>query len=234
LAIALLISRIPYLRVYFSLVFTLLHEVIRVCLEGAGSAIKLQKDGTSQKAGYETSKFKQTLIVYAGYTGTSLASIGLFYLVSVHNYQLILYLFITLLGVSLVFWIRNFFGFIWALTFSSLLAIPIYFQYGIAVMHLAKFLAAVILIQSVLNALQLCRQSFVNRKNPQRTGLRARLNWIPSLVVGVILLCQTVYASYFIVINFTSINLGLPWYKLIFLKKYKICSFFHQVFTIQY
>lgn len=211
LAIALLISRIPYLRVYFSLIFTLLHEVIRVCLEGGSSAIKLQMDGTSQKVGLRTSKFKQTLIAYAGYTGTSLASIGLFYLVSVHNYQLVLYLFIALLVVSLVFWIRNFFGFIWAITFVALLALPIFFHAEIAVIHLAKFLAAVILIQSVLNAIQLCRQSWVNRKNSERTGIRARLNWIPSLVGGVILLCQTVYASYFIVINFTSINLGVPW-----------------------
>jgi hypothetical protein len=211
LAFALLISRIPFLRVYFSLIFTLILEVIRVCLEGGGSAIKLQKDGNSQKTGYETSKFKQALIVYAGYTATSLASIGLFYLVSVQNYQFILYLFITLLVVSLVFWIRNFFGFIWALSFTVFLALPIYFQSGIAVMHLAKFLAAVILIQSVLNAIQLCRQSWINRKSPERTGIRARLNWVPSLVVGVILLCQTAYASYFIVINFTSVNLGLPW-----------------------
>ncbi|MCM2535979.1 hypothetical protein NDK43_31425 [Neobacillus pocheonensis] len=49
-AAALVVSRIPFLRVYLSLCYTLLYEVICVlCLKGGlGQKIKLHKDGSGR------------------------------------------------------------------------------------------------------------------------------------------------------------------------------------------
>lgn len=205
-AAAFVVSRIPFLRVYLSLCYTLLYEVICVlCLKGGlGQKIKLHKDGSGQITNQVHSPFKTALIAYAGYTGTSLTAIGLFYLVSRGSYQFIIYLFIGLLVLSLLLWIRHLFGLFWALSWVSLLTVPIYFSYGLVIMHISIFLASIILTQSILHAFHLCRQSFMRRKNPARTAALVQGALIPAVIWGIVLLGQSLYAGYFIFKNFLS------------------------------
>jgi hypothetical protein len=91
----------------------------------------LQNDGSWQATNNTHSYFKKALIAYVGYTATSFIAIGLFYLVSRGQYPIIIYFFIALLVISLFLWIRSFFGFIWALSFVSILALPIYFRFEV-------------------------------------------------------------------------------------------------------
>ncbi|WP_299090995.1 M50 family metallopeptidase [uncultured Metabacillus sp.] len=108
---ALIVSHIPYIRVYFSLCNTLLREVIRALLaRGLSYRIKLNNDEANRITNSDHSLFKHTLITYAGYTGESLTAIGLFYLVSMQNYEYILFLFIGLIGMAILLWIRNVWG----------------------------------------------------------------------------------------------------------------------------
>lgn len=204
-AITLVGSRIPYLRVFLSLCHTLVHEVICVCLEGGiTNKIKLHKDGSGQTTNHVNTPFKKALIAYAGYTGTLISAIGLFYLVSRGNYHLIIYLFIGLLVGSLLLWVRNFFGFIWGLTFVILLSLPIYFRYELVIMHISIFLASVLITQSTLNALELCKQSFLSRRNPDRTTIFAKIKVAPAFIMGLVLFAQSLYAGYFIFKSFLS------------------------------
>lgn len=70
-AIAVVGSRLPYLRVYLAHCNTLVFEVISVCIEGGKTnKIKLHKDGSGQTTNNVNSPFKKALIAYAGYTGT--------------------------------------------------------------------------------------------------------------------------------------------------------------------
>lgn len=143
LFIALIVTQIPYLRVYFSLGNTLLYEVIRVMLEGGvKKKINLHNEGSGRIINIENSRFKHILITYLAYTGASLAAIGLFYLVSNQNYYFIIYLFIALMVVSVLLWIRQFWGIIWVLSFVVLLALPMYLGQTIAIMHISIFLSS--------------------------------------------------------------------------------------------
>jgi hypothetical protein len=74
------------------------------------------------------SPFKKALISYTGYTGTLVAAIGLFYLVSRASYHLVIYLFLGHTVLVLLLWIRNLFGVIWGLSLAVLLASPVYFR----------------------------------------------------------------------------------------------------------
>jgi uncharacterized membrane protein YjdF len=209
LGIALVGSRVPFLRVYFALCNTLVQEVVHafssLLLKGElFSKIKLHKDGTGETVNQIHAPFKKVLIAYAGYTGTSLAAIGLFYLVSRDNFDLIVYMFIGLIGLSLLLWIRNLYGFIWALSFGLLVALPIYFGNELVIMHVSIMLASVIFTQSIFQAYQLFRQSFMRRKNPHRTAALAQTALIPAVIWGVVLLGQSLYAGYFIFKNFLS------------------------------
>lgn len=205
LMLAFVITRIPYVRAYFSLCNILLYEVIRVILEGSlGNKIFLSPDGPS-RTNVGNSRLKNAFITYAGHTGVSLASIGLFYLVAKESYHLIFYLFIGLVMTAAFLWIRNILGLIWAITFSLSLTSFIYFGHSMAIMHISIFLSSLIFVQSVLNGIRLCKNHLMEGKNPLRAGLFAKVKLLPVFMLGVLLLGQSVYAGYFIVKNILSL-----------------------------
>ncbi|MGG3887706.1 hypothetical protein [Metabacillus fastidiosus] len=206
LAAAFVITRIPYVRTYLSICYTLLHEVTSVLVGGRTNKRRRLLKSYSSVETADSLTFKHDLISYISYTATILMAIGLFYLVSIDEYRLILYVLIGLMTVSMVLWIRHFLDFLWSLSFIVLLALPIYFGYEAAIMPTAIFLASYIMVQSVLNALYVCRQSFLNRK---RKGITAKIKWIPSMILALSLLGQSLFASYFVVCNFVY-HIGLP------------------------
>lgn len=207
LAAALVVTKIPYIQTYLSGCYTLLHEVSRVLLSGWGTRkkIRLFKNAPTLETA-DSQTFKQTLISYLSYTVTSLEAFGLFFLVSTNNYNLILYMLIGLITVSIVFWIRHVLELLWALSIIALLALPIYFGHDQAIMITAIFLTSYVLVQSVLAALYKCKESFALQK---RKGMVAKVKWIPSMVIGIIVLGQSLFTCYFIVSNFV-FHIGLP------------------------
>jgi len=202
LLMALIVTQVPYVRVYSSLCNTLIRDIIRVILEGRKTKKKnLPINHLIQKKNFH---FKNTLIMYAGYTGESLAAIGLFYLVSNQNFHLILYLLIVLIVVGVVLSIRNLWLFLWALSFIVLLSFPLYFKLTMAIMHMSIFLASLLLIQSIINGIRVCRQSLLKQKDPARSGIFSKLKLIPTILLGIILLGQSLYTGYFIAKNILS------------------------------
>jgi hypothetical protein len=203
LCIAFAGSRLPYIRVCLAHCHNLVCTVISVCLEGGrNNKILLHRDGTGQTTGRLISPFKKALISYAGYTGASVASIGLFYLVSRGHYHLVIYLFLGLSVLALLLWIRNLVGVLWGISLTALLALPIYFQYGAFLVHISIFLASVLFTQSIICAIQVCKQSFMSRNNPGRKAALVQTKFIPAVILGLILCGQTAYVGYFFVRNF--------------------------------
>ncbi len=203
--IALVLSRLPYARVYVSHCYTLLNKMISVFLDGRMSnKIKLFKDGTGGTTSPSQSIFKINLITYAANTGTLLVSIGLFYLVMKGQYRLVVYLFIGVLLLALLLWIRNLFGVIWVLSLACLLAIPIYFHFNIAFMHISIFLASVVFSQSVLNAVQVCRESIQDSISPPQKSILTRAKMLFGFLIGIILLGQSLCGGLYIFKNFLS------------------------------
>ncbi len=197
LFIALIVITIPFLRGYFSLSNTLFREGIKAILEGRMASNNVTR--VTEEVG--NTRLKHTLITYLGYTAESLAAIGLFYLVANQNYHLILYLLIGLLIVAVLLWVRRFWGILWALSFIALMALPIYLKYESVMMHLSIFLAAFFLIQSMLNGLQVLRQSLLKHRNPSEPGSFRSLKLIPAMMFGLILLGQSLLSGYFILSN---------------------------------
>jgi hypothetical protein len=213
LGIGLVGSRLPYIRVFLAHCHNLVSTVISVCLEGGrNNKILLQPDGTGQTTGSLTSPFKKALISYAGYTGASVAAIGFFYLVSKGHYHLVVYLYLGLSVLALLLWIRNAIGVIWGLTIVVLLALPVYFRYVTVLpvdinfervlVHLSIFLASILFTQSIICAIQVCKQSFMSKSNPGRKAALVQTKFVPAVVLGLALTGQTVYVGYFFVQNF--------------------------------
>jgi hypothetical protein len=207
LAAALAISRLPMFRVYFSLCNTLIEKIIHVLAvvvtrEGKSNKIKLYKNGSGETTSIVDSKIKKVMIVYIGYTGTLILAMGLFYLLSFNKFDWVIYFFIGLMVISILLWIRNFFGVLWALSFVALLAVPLYFRNEAAIMHISIFLSSLILIQAIINAFHVIGQSF---KTGGKTGALAKIARIPAIICGIALLGQSLFTAYFIfskVLNF--------------------------------
>lgn len=200
LAAALAISRLPMFRVYFSLCNTLIEKIIHVLAvvvtrEGKSNKIKLYKNGSGETTSIVNSKIQKVMIVYIGYTGTLLLAMGLFYLLSFNQFHFVIYFFIGLMVISILLWIRNLFGVLWALSFVVILALPLYFRNDLAIMHISIFLSSFILIQAIINAFQVIRQSF---RTGGKLGALAKISRIPAIICGIALLGQSLYAAYFI------------------------------------
>lgn len=200
LFIALIVAHIPLLRHYFSSCNKLCHEVIRLLIEGKNAKkIKIGQKSVNLNE-HSHSRMKHILITYGGHTCESLVAVGLFYLVSKQNYQLILFLYIGVLLVTGLFWIRNVIGIVWALSFVTFLTLPIYFKIDIVIMYIGIFLASILLIQSIINVFKIWRKSFM-KKNAEG-GIFSRVKLLPTLLGCFILLGQSLYTGYFIAIIF--------------------------------
>lgn len=219
LGVALVGSMVPFLRSYFAHFHNLVNLVISACLEGG--KIHLYRDGSGQTTGSAVLPFKRALISYAGYTGASVAAIGLLYLVLKGHYHLVVYLYLGLSVVALLLWIRNAYGVLWGISTVALLALPIFFRYetvlaipvninfGTLLVHIGILLASVLFIQSMIGAVQVCRQAFMSRSNPKRKAALVQTKFIPAVVLGIILFGQTVLAGYFFALNFISLPFSL-------------------------
>ncbi|MFD0828503.1 M50 family metallopeptidase [Neobacillus sp. M.A.Huq-85] len=215
--VAIVGSRLPIIRVYFAHLHNLVNLVISVCLEGGReNKIQLYQDGSAETTGNMTSSIKKALISYAGYTGTSVAAIGLFYLVSRGYFHLIIYLFFGLTVLALFLWIRNLFGVIWGFSLAFLLALPVSFRYygsllpidvnyEMIVLHLSILIASVLFIQSIICAIQVCKQVFMARSNPARKVALVQTKFVLAVVLGLTLVGQTVYAGFYFIQNFISL-----------------------------
>ncbi|NHC41926.1 hypothetical protein G6549_18395 [Bacillus sp. MM2020_1] len=123
--------------------------------------------------------------------------------------------------LALVLWIRNTFGVICVLSVIVLLALPVYFRYQtvlvlpvnvnfeLIIVHMSIFIASVLFVQSMIGAILVCKQSFMKRDNPKRKAALVQTKLIPTVVLGIILFGQTVFAGYFFAINFISLPFSL-------------------------
>ena len=217
LSIALVGSRLPYIRVYLAHCYNLITQVVCVCLEGGRkNKIQLHQDGSTETTGIMISPFKKALISYAGYTGASAASIGLFYLISRGSYHLVIYLFLAITVISLLLWIRNLFGMIWGISLTAILGLPaflsfyrmnlpVHINYDMVLINISILLASSLFIQSMICAIQVCKQCFMSRSNPARTAALLQTKFVPAVILGLALVGQTVYTGYFFVQKFISL-----------------------------
>jgi hypothetical protein len=182
LLIALATTQIPYLREYFSLINKSLNRSIQTIFRRRANR----------------SKLKNLVITYAAYTGESLAAIGFFYLIETLHYQLLLYLFIGLIIVGIFLCFRTLWDILWALSFIMFLALPLYFGQIILIMNFSIFLTCSLLIQTMKNGLQVCKESLSEQQNLPGSGLLARLKSIPAILFGIMLLGQSLYVGYYI------------------------------------
>ncbi|MED4455434.1 M50 family metallopeptidase [Metabacillus fastidiosus] len=207
IAIALIVSRIPILKIYTALCNTLIHEVFHVICAALLSGkifhkIILNNDASGLAATTVNSKFARIVIAYAGYTGSSFTAVALFYLINKGYFHMIISFFIVLSIISILLWVRNLYGFVWGISLILLLSFLIYKNYEVLIIHTSIFLSAVILLQSIFSAFAVCKLSFIRRKDAGDATSLAKATFIPAAVWGIVFFAQSLYAGYFVMKHF--------------------------------
>ena len=196
LVLALIISILPFLKVYFSVWNRALCKGIIASI--SGERLFLMEKKSKMEEIKKGGVFKGSIAQYIGYTGTLFATIGLFYLISREEYHMILYSLTGLLILVLLLWIRDFVGYIWILSMVVLLATTLYYNDEIIIKHVAILLPSIILVQSVIGSFQLLKTCFVKKEKRGRQSLIGAMKRFPSILLGVLLLVQSLVACFFI------------------------------------
>jgi hypothetical protein len=203
LAFALIISYLPFIKIYAALCNTLIHEMSHLIFSRRklSNKIALHHDGTGL-ATTHSNWLMGILVSYSGYTGSSLSAVGLFYLMHKGYYASIVYVFIALVTIAALLWIRNFFGFVWAISVVVLLTLAVYQNLELLMMHISMLLSSIILVQSITTAFMVFKLSLTQRKNAGDATDLARATWTPALLWGTLFFGQSLYAGYFIFKHF--------------------------------
>jgi hypothetical protein len=203
LAFALIVSYIPFIKIYAALCNTLIHEISHLIFSRRkfSNKIALHHDGTGL-ARTHSNWFMGILVSYSGYTGSSLTAVGLFYLMHKGYYAFVVYFFIGLVTIAALVWIRNLFGFVWAVSFVVLLTLAAFQNLEVLMIHISMLLSSIVLVQSITTALTVFKLSATHSEAAGDATDLARATWTPALLWGTLFMGQSLYAGYFIFLHF--------------------------------
>ena len=197
------LSRIVHLvGMCFAMVNTMVHEschaLMAILTGGKIKGISLFTNTSGVAETTSNSRIAMILVSYAGYTGSSLASIGLFYLLYIGQYEWIIYFFIVLSAINLL-WIRNIYGVVWLTSFSGIIIFFLYKNLVVLLIHTSIFLSCMVLVQSIVSAFEIMKLSVSSRKDAGDATNLAKFTFIPAVFWGILFLVQSIMATYFII-----------------------------------
>lgn len=175
------------------------HSLMAILTGGRIKEVSLSADTSGLAETTSNSRVARILVSYAGYTGSSLVAVGLFYLLYLGKYEWIIYFFILLSTINWLFWVRNLFGFLWLTAFIGMMALFIYKHFEVLLVHISILLSSMVLVQSIISAFVILKLSVTDRKNAGDATNLAKFTFIPTLVWGTLFFIQSLLAATFIV-----------------------------------
>jgi len=192
LLVAVAISFIPFTCAYFSIFNVMLNEMVK------GLFVRNKRQGNIDD---QEGILKRALTVYACITAESVAALALFYVMNHFGYRTVLFVFFGMIAVGVIRWFRFPVRLIWLLSVGALITVPIYFQVGWAMIVVSVFLTSMFLIKSVRNGVFAFKGSFMGRNIQSGNGIVARMKTIPSVLVGTMLLLQSISIGFIVLIT---------------------------------
>lgn len=178
------------------------HAVAAILTFGRVHSISLYSTNEGVAVTSSSNWLSRIIVSYAGYTGASGAAVGLYYLLYKGQYEWIIYIFMGITILSTIFWVRNFYGFLWSIAFVSGMGYIVWNQMGILLLHTSIFLSSIVLIQSIWTSFVILKLSFTQRKEAGDATNLAKSTFIPAMVWGTLFAVQASVAGYYVVTQF--------------------------------
>ena len=119
------------------------------------------------------------------------------------RYNLVIYIILAMLTISLFFWIRNWYGFFWILTFSGGCVWLLRNVESAIIENVVLFLVSILFVQSIKSAFEIMYLSF---KRPDQAGdatsLAQLTYFIPAQLWGIVFFIQSIYFGWLAMKNF--------------------------------
>lgn len=169
---------------------------------GTVERIDLFADTSGQALTKSKNSFLSFLVVFAGYPLASIATWGLFILLSRQQYYFIIYLSIGLMLLNLIFWVRNWYGILWLLVSIAGLGALIYFENALITEYVILIICAAAISEAVYSAWVVF---YLSVKMPKSSGdayLLSQIAFLPPFIWGILFLAQALYFAWLSVLQF--------------------------------
>lgn len=137
-------------RVFLRKVDTFYHEMSHgffvVLLRGKIENIHINKDESGSIEYFHRSFLARTIILLAGYTGSSIIAVGTFYLMMQQKYEWLFWFYMSSLIIGVLAFLRNRHGFIWGSTLVLMLGL---IQYYLGIKYTSILVILLVLMQNV-------------------------------------------------------------------------------------
>lgn len=196
--LAIILTKLPIAGKYFAIVNTLIHEVGHqlASIMTLGKAHKIQLFANTEGAAYSSHRFwiGRVLTALAGYIFSSFMAATFFVMIYKGRFDIVLYILLAILIVSLILWVRNWYGFFWILTFSAGLIWLLWKEDGPIIEYVVLFLVSILFVESITSAFDIMRLSFIRPTQAgDATSLGELTYLIPVQIWGIVFFSQSLY-----------------------------------------
>lgn len=205
--LSIILTRLPIVGKYFAIVNTLIHEVGHqlASIITFGKAHKIKLFANTEGVAYSSHRFwiGKVLTALAGYVFSSFMAAIFFVFIYKGKFDLVIYILVAILVISLIFWVRNWYGFFWTLTFSAGFIWLLWKVEGPIIEYVVLFLVSILFVESITSAFDIMYISF---KRPTQAGdatSLAQLTYlIPAQIWGIVFFSQSLYFGWLAMKNF--------------------------------
>lgn len=207
LIIGIILTKLPIVGKYFSVANTLIHEVGHqvASIVTFGKAHKIQLFSNTEGLAFSSHRFwiGKFITAAAGYVFASFMACTFFVLIFHGRFDIVIYILLTILGISLIFWVRNWYGFFWILTFTSGFVYLLLKGDGPIIEYSILFLTSIIFIASITSAFEIMYLSFTTPSQAgDATSLANLTRIVPPQIWGILFFAQSLYFGWYAMKNF--------------------------------
>ena len=196
IAIAILITNIPIIGNYVKIINTVIHEsghALMALVGGKVHNISLFHNTEGTTFTSHSNWFGGFFTGIAGYMFSSFMAFLSFLFISRKKYKPLIIILLIFIGVNLVFWVRNFYGIFWLISFGVAFLLLLKKGSITLVQNCLLLIASILLIESVSSSFIILMLSFVQSHSAgDATGVANVTFFIPAQVWGLFFFGQAV------------------------------------------
>ena len=198
--VALILPRVPVIGKFFNIINTAIHEfghaLMALIMQGKVHKIELMRDTSGTTVTQCPTMIGNILVSLAGYPFAAFAGWFLVYLNAVGYQQGIIIGLSMLMLVMLIFWIRNWYGFIWIILFCALNAWLLHTDNQQYIDIAALFYAIVVMIEAVSSSFIMLVLSIKDGNSAGDATNLAKFTHIPAFIWALLFLAFSGWMGY--------------------------------------
>ncbi|MDP4172087.1 MAG: M50 family metallopeptidase [Bacillota bacterium] len=199
LVMAIILTNIPILGNYVKVINTLIHESGHAFIALLGGNVKrislfMNTEGVTYST--QSTWIGGFFTSLAGYVFSSFMAFLSFWLIGKRQYRILIVVLLLFISLNLVFWVRNFYGLFWLISFGACFLILLFKGSTKLVNSVLLLIASILLVQSLTSAYEIMLISFIRPNSAGDAGNLAHLTvFIPVQVWGIFFFVQSIWFS---------------------------------------